>query len=289
MHRHTIIFTLTIIFTSILTPSAHIHAEQQSDLDVHFINVGQGDSMLIQTPSGKNILIDGGRPKAGKKVVKFLKEQNVNKIDLMIATHPDIDHIGGLIQVMKTFEVKRILDTGKMNSTRTYARYVSQIIKQQIPIDIAERNDLIKLDPKLKVRILNTNKGTKSTNKSSIVMKVTFKELDFLLMSDVEKEQEKKLMKKYSLDSEIMKVAHHGSHTSTSLEFLKEVIPEAAILTYGKNNKFGHPVDRVMENLRKVDTAIYPTATFGDITVRTDGDGYVIINEKSPVSSLEVG
>ncbi len=97
----------------------------------------------------------------------------------MIATHPDIDHIGGLIQVMKTFEVKRILDTGKMNSTRTYARYVSQIIKQQIPIDIAERNDLIKLDPKLKVRILNTNKGTKSTNKSSIVMKVTFKELDF--------------------------------------------------------------------------------------------------------------
>lgn len=99
-------------------------------------------------------------------------------------------------------------------------------------------------------------------------------------MSDVEKEQEKKLMKKYSLDSEIMKVAHHGSHTSTSLEFLKEVSPEAAILTYGKNNKFGHPVDRVMENLRKVDTAIYPTATFGDITVRTDGDGYVIINEK---------
>ncbi len=82
MHRHTIIFTLTIIFTSILTPSAHIHAEQQSDLDVHFINVGQGDSMLIQTPSGKNILIDGGRPKAGKKVVKFLKEQTSIKSTL---------------------------------------------------------------------------------------------------------------------------------------------------------------------------------------------------------------
>ncbi|RYG73263.1 MBL fold metallo-hydrolase [Lentibacillus lipolyticus] len=289
MQRHLNIFILIMIIASTIIIPVQINAQQQPDLDVHFIDVGQGDSMLIQTPSGKNVLVDGGRPKAGKKVVKFLKKQNVGKIDLMIATHPDIDHIGGLIQVMKAFEVKRILDTGKMNSTRTYARYVSQIIKQQIPIDIARQNDLIKLDPKLKVRILNTNKGSKSTNKSSIVMKVTFKELDFLLMSDVAKEQEKKLLKKYELDAEILKVAHHGSHTSTSLEFLQEVDPKAAILTYGKNNDFGHPVDRVMENLRKVDTAIYPTATFGNITVRTNGKGYVILNEKSPTSSLKAG
>ncbi|GAA0441225.1 ComEC/Rec2 family competence protein [Lentibacillus halophilus] len=282
------VFMIIVIIVSTITIPIPLHA-QESDLDVHFIDVGQGDSILIETPSGKNILIDGGRPKAGKKVVTFLKKQGVGKIDLMVATHPDIDHIGGLITVMKTFEVKRMLDIGKINSTKTYARYVSQIIRQQIPIEIAERDDLIKVDSELKVRILNSHTGSKTANQSSIVMKMTFEETDFLLMSDVEKKQEKKLMKNYNLDSDILKVAHHGSHTSTGLKFLREVTPEAAILTYGQKNKFGHPVDRVMDNLRKVNTAIYPTAMFGTITIRTDEKGFVIINEKSPTNWLETG
>ncbi|WP_425283920.1 ComEC/Rec2 family competence protein [Lentibacillus halodurans] len=279
-----------ILLTAVtIIPSAYIDAREQPDMDVHFINVGQGDSILVQTPSEKNILIDGGPPRAGKKVAAFLKEQNVEKLDLVIATHPDIDHIGGLTEVMKTFEVDRIMDTGKIHSTRTYAQYISQILKRQIPVEIADRNDLIKIDPLLKMRILNTHAGSKTNNESSIVLKITFHKMDILLMSDVEKEQEKKLMEKHDLDSEILKVAHHGSHTSTSLEFLQAVSPNAAVLTYGKKNEYGHPVDHVMENLHKVDTAIYPTAVFGDITIRTDGKGFVIFNEKRPASNLRAG
>ncbi|TFJ91235.1 ComEC/Rec2 family competence protein [Lentibacillus salicampi] len=288
MQRQSSMWILSvIIFLLIGTPV--VYAEQHPEMDVHFIDVGQGDSILVQTPSGKNILIDGGPPDAGKQVVAFLKEQDVKKLDLMIATHPDIDHIGGLPDVMKSVEVDRIVDTGKIHSTRTYARYISQVLKRQIPIEIAERNDLLKIDPRLKIRILNTHNGSQTNNESSIVLKITFKNMDFLLMSDVEKEQEKRLMKQHDLDAEILKVAHHGSHTSTSLEFLREVSPNAAVLTYGKDNDFGHPVKRVMGNLQEVGTAVYPTAAFGDITIRTDGQGFIIFHEKNPLSSLHAG
>ncbi|MFD1360731.1 ComEC/Rec2 family competence protein [Lentibacillus salinarum] len=288
MQRYISILTVILIICSFISLPA-VYAEQQPNMDVHFINVGQGDSMLIQTPSEKNILIDGGRPAAGKKVTAFLNEQNVEKLDLVIATHPDIDHIGGLPEVMKSFNVEKIMDTGKIHSTRTYARYVSRILEQKIPIEIAEQHELIKIDPYLKIRVLNTHNSSQSNNASSIVLKLTFNQMDFLLMSDVGKEQERRLMEKYDLNSEIVKVAHHGSRTSTSLEFLQAVNPNAAVLTYGQKNEYGHPVDRVMENLHKVDTTIYPTAMFGDITVRTDGKGFIVFHENSPMTRLKAG
>ncbi|WP_164670021.1 ComEC/Rec2 family competence protein [Virgibacillus doumboii] len=289
LYRKTIksIMIIAILFTA--GPANYIHAEQQTKMDVHFIDVGQGDSILIETPSDKTILIDGGPPKAGKKVVAFLKEQEVKKIDLLIATHPDIDHIGGLTEVLKVFEVDRLIDSGKLHSTKTYARYISEILRRRIPIEIAQNNDLIKIDPHLKIRILNTHSGSKDSNASSIALKISYKKIDFLLMADIEKEQEKKLIKKYDLQSEILKVAHHGSHTSTFTDFLKEVSPEVAILTYSKKNNFGHPVDRVIENLNNVGAAIYSTEVFGDTTITTNGKNYIIMNERSPVDNLTAG
>ncbi|GAB4074415.1 MBL fold metallo-hydrolase [Barrientosiimonas marina] len=256
-------------------------------MDVHFIDVGQGDSMLIQTPEGKNILIDAGPPKSGKNVTAFLKKHQVSQLDLVIATHPDIDHIGGMAAVIKTFEIKKIMDIGKIHSTKTYAKYASQILKQQIPLTIAEKNELIKLDPYLKIRVLNAYEGPQRNNAASIVLKLSFKDTDFLLMGDVGKDQEKRLMNNYNLDSDIIKVAHHGSRTSTSRKFLQEVSPDMAILTYGEENKYGHPVDRVMTNLQDVDTAMYPTAMFGNITIRTNGESVMIFQEKMPTDYLK--
>ncbi|SER04820.1 Metal-dependent hydrolase, beta-lactamase superfamily II [Virgibacillus subterraneus] len=290
MQRYVRVSALTMLLVFfVLTGSGHNVYGEQTEMDVHFIDVGQGDSILIQTPSDKNILIDGGPPEAGKKVVGFLEDHNVEKIDLLIATHPDIDHIGGLTHVMKSFEVDRIIDSGKLYSTKTYAKYISQILKQRIPIEIAKQNALIQIDPFFKVRILNTHTGNKDNNDSSIALKISFKEIDFLLMGDVEKEQEKKLSKKYNLQSEIIKVAHHGSNTSTTSDFLDKVNPELAILTYSKKNDYGHPVDRVIENLINVNAAIYSTAIFGDITISTDGESYLIETEKHPTSNLNTG
>ncbi len=281
-------FTTMLLFLVLTCSGQSVHGEQ-SEMDVHFIDVGQGDSILIQTPSDKNILIDGGPPEAGKEVVDFLEDHHVKKIDLLIATHPDIDHIGGLTRVLKSFEVERIIDSGKLHSTKTYAKYVSQILKQRIPVEIAKQNALIQIDPLFKVRILNTHSGNNDNNESSIALKVSFKETDFLLMGDVEKEQEKKLLKRYNLQAEVIKVAHHGSSTSSSTDFLEEVNPELAILTYSEKNDYGHPVDRVIENLAKVNAAIYSTAVFGDITISTNGESYLIITEKNPTDNLKVG
>src|SRR5690606_30075051 len=193
--------------------------------DGNYIDVGQGDSILIETPNGKNILIDGGLPEAGKKVVSYLKDQEIKEIDLLIATHPDYDHIGGLTDVMKEFDVNLLLDTGKFYLTRAFAKYTSEIRKQGIPKRIAKAGQTIHLDPYVSIKVLNAHKKGNSNNESSIVLKVTYGEMDFLFMSDVTMEQEKSMMEKYNVESEFIKVAHHGSDTSSSLEFLREVNP----------------------------------------------------------------
>jgi beta-lactamase superfamily II metal-dependent hydrolase len=259
---------------------------QQPEMKVHFINVGQGDSMLIETPSGKNILIDGGPPEAGKKAVAYLSKHHIKKIDLLVATHPDIDHIGGLIPVLKKVKVEKVLDSGKLYTTKTYARYMKEINKQKIPVQAAKENQLINIDKRMKMRVLNSYSGKKNNNESSIALKISFKDIDFLLMGDVEKEQEKKILNKYNLKADIVKIAHHGSKTSSSLDFLKEVEPRVAILTYSKANHYGHPVDRVIKNLNRINAHIYSTAVFGDIVIRTDGEKYYIFPDRSPIDGL---
>jgi len=281
-----VFITLTITILTFTFVPVQIYSHESLDLQVHFIDVGQGDSLLIQTPSDKTILIDGGPPEAGDKIVSYLEKQQIESIDLLVATHPDIDHIGGLPYVMKEFKVKNILDSGKLHSTKTYAAYLHQIRKQNIPVHIAMENEKIRLDPELTIRVLNTYGATKSNNQSSIVLKLTYEEIDFLLMSDIEMEQEKELMDKHDVQAEIIKVAHHGSNTSTSSPFLQAVNPETALLTYSKDNDFGHPVDRVIDNLNNIKASIYSTAAYGDIVIRTDGKSYVILPEENPIDRI---
>lgn len=253
-----------------------------NEMKVHYINVGQGDSIFIQTPNNKHILIDGGRPKYGKKVVSYLKKQQVKKLDLIIATHPDFDHIGGLVDVMKNFEVKQIIDSGKVHHTKAYVRYLNEVHKQDSLFNIASAKDSIEIDPDLQLKILNTHEKGKNNNQSSIVFKMIYNEMRFLFMGDLDRKHEEKLMKKFDIEADIIKIAHHGSKTSSSLEFLKEVNPKVALLTYKKRNKFGHPVDRVITNLNKIDSQIYSTAVFGDIIIYTNGKEYHIETEKDP-------
>lgn len=161
-------------------------------MEVHFINVGQGDSIYIKTPNKKHILIDGGPPMAGKKVVRYLKGLGIDKIDLMIATHPDRDHIGGLPAVMKEFKVKEILDSGKLHITRAYANYINEVRKQEIPLKVAKAGKELPIDTLLDIRILNARGKHKNNNQSSIALKLSYNDIDFLLLGDIEDAQEKK-------------------------------------------------------------------------------------------------
>lgn len=275
-----------VVFLLFISLQSNVNGEERAIMDVHFINVGQGDSILIQTPANKNILIDGGSPKAGQKVVDYLKKLDIAKLDLLIATHPDIDHIGGLPQVMRSIKVNKIIDSGKFYTTKTYFKYMNHIKQAKIPLTTAVKGEYIHIDPSIKIKILNTYERRKNNNQSSIVLKITYDDIDFLLMADVEKEQEQELRKEYQLEADILKIAHHGSRTSSSLEFLQEVNPKIALITYSKKNKYGHPVQQVIENLYRIQTSIYSTAVFGDIIIRTNGQHFFILPEKNPIDGL---
>lgn len=279
-------YVCLLIIAFLLICPANIDSSGYTELTLHVIDVGQGDSMLIETPLGKYILIDGGPPEAGKEVVAYLKSLQIEQIDLLVATHPDIDHIGGLIDVMDSITIKSILDSGKRHTTKTYARYIKQIIKHNIPLRIAKKNQSIDIDPTIDMTVLNTHEPKKNNNQSSIVLHILFQDIDLLLLGDIEKKQEEELVRSYQLDAQIVKIAHHGSKTSSSMTMLKELNPEIAILTYGKQNEFGHPVHRVIDHLNQIDAHIYSTAVFGHVVMRTNGESIMIHTEKSPLDGL---
>jgi competence protein ComEC len=247
---------------------------EMEEMKVHFIDVGQGDSILIETPNGSKMLIDGGVPSKGNEVVSYLKEEGITTIDLLVSTHPDIDHIGGLIRVIEEIKVKKILDSGKLHTTKTYFRYLNKIKQEEIPVQLARTGQRLYLDGNISIKILNKYNFMKTSNQSSLVLLLQYGVIDLLMMGDVGIDQEQRLMDKYNLRSEIIKVAHHGSGTSSSYEFLKEVSPETAILTYGPYNHFGHPVSRVIDNLQQTGATIYSTAKSGNIIITTNGKSY---------------
>ncbi|KKB34158.1 S-layer homology domain-containing protein [Bacillus thermotolerans] len=250
------------------------------DMAVHFIDVGQGDSIFIQTPSGKTILIDGGKRSAGEKVVSYLKQAGVDSIDVMVATHPDADHIGGLIDVLETIPVKKVLDSGKAHTTETYYEYLSLIDQKNIPFEVPETGQELAIDPELKVQVLNSgDRSSSDNNKNSIVLKVTYDEVSFLLTGDATVDIEEDMITAFDLKSTILKAGHHGANTSTSQAFVNEVQPEVSILSYGQGNSYGHPTGEVVNRLQAAGSEVYSTAESGDIVVETDGQSYAVSAE----------
>lgn len=277
-----------IVWLILFFSTSTIYAEdgEKGLLRIHFIDVGQGDSILIETPNHKHILIDAGPPRAGKLVVDYLEQQHVSSIDAVIATHPDFDHIGGLPAVMESFPVDQLIETGKFHLTKTYATYAATVFLKQIPLTVAETGDFIQVDPFVSIEVLNSSTQNKKNNPSSLALKITYDDMNILLMADVEKSQEKKIMQYSDVNADIIKIAHHGSNTSSSTAFLEEVQPEIAILTYSKQNDFGHPAPRVIRELQSLSSLIYSTAVFGNIVIESNGKNFFIFPDKSPFDAI---
>lgn len=246
------------------------------EMKVHFINVGQGDSILIQSPNGKNMLVDGGAKSAGDQVVTFLKSKGVSKLDYVVATHPDADHISGLISVLNTIPVSNFVDTGQAHTTQTYLEMLTLIDNKNINYIVPKAGDKIALDSAIVINVLNTAEQGDDNNEASIVLQVQYNSMSFLLMGDADTGQEKEIMAKYSVRSTVLKAGHHGSNTSSSAEFINAVNPKETILSYGKENSYGHPHKEVVANLQKVNSKIYSTAEAGNITVTTNGQTYTV-------------
>ncbi|BAQ11278.1 predicted hydrolase [Bacillus sp. OxB-1] len=241
------------------------------ELKVHFIDVGQGDAILVQAPGGKNMLVDGGPKSAGDKVVKFLKAKGVKRLDYVVATHPDADHIGGLEAVLNAFPVTNFVDSGYPHTTQTYYNMLSLIDKKNIKFTVAKELDKLALDPQMVVRVLYADENAKDSNDASIVLKLTYNKVSFLLMADANTAIEDKIRAKYDVTATVLKNGHHGSNTSSSAAFISSVKPSVGILSYGKNNSYGHPHAAIEARLKNVGATTYKTAVHCDITVTTNG------------------
>jgi competence protein ComEC len=246
------------------------------NLFAHFIDVGQGDSILIITPNKKTILIDGGKNAAGEKVVAYLRKVGVSTVDLLVATHPDADHIGGLEDVIRNFSIGKVLDSGRVHTSQTYIDYLALIDAKNIPFEIVHEGRVIPLDEDIQILTLNSSTGNEDNNESSIVLKINYGQIDFLLTGDAEVEQEREMVETYNVEAEILKVGHHGSNTSSSQLFLDEVKPKVSILSYGEGNYYGHPVPEIVQRLKAIGSNIYSTAISGDIIVTTNGQTYSV-------------
>jgi beta-lactamase superfamily II metal-dependent hydrolase/putative cell wall-binding protein len=254
-------------------------------LKVHFIDVGQGDSIFIEMPNGKTMLVDGGKKSAGDEVVSHLKSQGVKKIDVMVATHPDADHIGGLIDVLNEFPVGKVIDSGKPHTSETYLEYLSLIDQKNIPFKVAAEGDFIELDQAVNVEVLNSGANNTDNNDASVVLMVSHEEVDYLLTGDAGVDVEERLIQEYDLDAEVLKVGHHGSYTSTSQAFVEAVDPIFGILSYGEGNQYGHPHSDVYNRLMDYGVDLISTVN-GTIEMSDDGD-YIYIGQQPTTPNPE--
>lgn len=244
-------------------------------LQVHFLDVGQGDAALIETPSGVQVLIDGGKDatvlrRLGSKMSFFDRT-----IDLVVGTHPDKDHIGGLIDVFKRYRVLKILTTENKGDTATAALYTKLKNTEGAEILIARRGQTLHLDASTTLRILfpDSDPTNMESNTSSIVFQLIYGSSTFMFTGDSPKSIEEYLVltEGESLKSDVLKLGHHGSRTSTSELYLDEVQPKFAIVSAGKDNSYGHPHVEVTDLLFNARVQILETAKEGTITMLSDG------------------
>jgi len=261
--------------------------------EVNFFDVGQGEAIFIQTPEKNQILIDGGPD--SKILEKLAKEMPFwdRQIDLMILTHPERDHLIGLIEVLKSYEIENVFWTGVKKDIPEYTEWKKIIQKEKAKIHIAKSGQKIK-NSQLMLEILFPSeslegKNLKNTNDTSIIIHLSFNKNKFLFTGDATKSIEKKLTEKgIYLRSDILKIGHHGSKTSTSEEFIEKVLPKTAIISVGgeremvpncdnkERNIYGHPNCEVLERLKKFGINVLRTDEYGDIKIISDGEKMVI-------------
>lgn len=251
------------------------------NLRLHFIDVGQGDSSLIITPKGKTILIDAGDEAHAKKVLSYVREQGIEKLDLVVATHPDADHIGGMDKVIKNFDIDVFAMPDVSAKTNQYKQIQRELKAKKMKATRLYQGDEVQIDDDIDFEILSPVKGKKydDTNEYSIVVKIVYKDTSFILMGDATMENEVDIINNVpDIDIDVLKLGHHGSSTSSSDYFITKTSPNIAIISCGKNNKYGHPHQEVMRVLKKHGVTPYRTDEMGDIVITSDGKEIKYIN-----------
>ncbi len=256
------------------------------------LDVWQGDSILVIFPNKKTMLVDAGlggseysKFDAGRSVVApYLRQHHIKELTYFIMTHPHSDHIGGMPYILKHFKIAHVEDCGMPYATSLYAKCLTLIDKKKIPYDIPMLGDVEKIDPRVKVKILHPSKEweySNNPNDNSIVIKVKYGKVSFLLTGDAEDSAEEFLLDEgIDLSAAVIKVPHHGSDTSSSDDFIDAVEPEIAIISVGRNNKFGHPRPSTIAKYVERGIKIYRTDYDGTVEIVTDGLKYEVHTQK---------
>ncbi len=276
-----LLLVLLLILANAFVWQALFNLERDQVLEVTFFDIGQGDSIFVETPYGHQIIIDGGPD--SKILEKLAKEMPLwdKTIDLIILTHPEKDHIIGLLKVLERYKVEQILWTGIVRNTADYNKWQELIQKEKAKITIAESSKRIKAG-KVFFNILYPFESLegeefKNSNDTSIIAQLIFNNSSFLFTGDAPKSIKKKILSRCKedinclLNSDVLKVGHHGSKTSISEEFLEEVFPEIAVISCGRDNPYNHPHQEVLKNLEKFGIEILRTDINGDIKISCFG------------------
>lgn len=252
----------------------------EDNLLIHFIDVGQGDSTLIVFPNKEVALIDAGTIARRKEVVEYIEKQNIKRIDYLIGTHPHEDHIGGLPEIIRNFEIGKVYLPNKTNNTAIFEELLNEIKNHNLKITEAKAGLNIIDDRDLRFTIMAPSMEYSSINDSSIVTKIVYKDFSTIITGDAEKESESNMVKEgYNLKANILRVGHHGSSTSTTEEFLNKVNPDYAVISLGKDNTYGHPHREIITALESRDIITLRTDILGNIVFKTDGKNIELIND----------
>ena len=248
-------------------------------LKVHYLDVGQGDSIFIELPNNETMLIDAAESYQSENIINYLKNLNYQKIDYVIGTHPHTDHIGGLRDIINTFEIGKIYMPKVVSTTKTYESLLMAIKEKNLKINTAKAGTSIIDTDALKINILAPNNSTYTElNNYSVVTKITYGTTKFLFMGDAEKLSENEI--KENVTADVIKIGHHGSNTSSSIDFIKKVNAKYGIISVGLNNKYNLPKEETITNWENSGTKIYLTSINGTITAISDGTNIKIESEK---------
>ena len=276
-----------LIMILMLVVVSHFCTSALADIEVHFLNVGQGDAAIVVC-DGESMMIDGGQSDKSQFVYSYLRNTlGLDRIDYVIATHPDSDHIGGLSAALNACTAGAVFSPTTYNDTKTFQSLLKYTQKQGLDLVVPQAGDCFYLG-KAKADIIAPVSEYEDENNGSIVLRITYGSISFLFTGDIETAAESDIIRTYgSLQSTVLKISHHGSESSTSNRFLDAVQPQYAVISVGENS-YGHPADDTLSRILSHGVEIFRTDENGTIICHSDGDTVFFSTEKAAVRTIPV-
>ena len=249
---------------------------ENSNFEVHFIDVGQADSALIEC-DGETMMIDGGNVADSNVVAAYLKKEDITELNYVVCSHAHEDHVGGLSGALSVTKADNIYAPKTEANTKAYKNFKKKAEEQNVEIKHPNVGDEIQLGSSTVEFLGPVDENGKDLNSTSIVLKITYGNTSFLFMGDAESDEEEEILNSGAdLKSTVLKVGHHGSRTSTSYPFLREVMPQYAVISVEKGNSYGHPNEETLSKLSDAGVEVYRTDESGDIVMTSDGNSISI-------------